>query len=459
MGFNQKYNKNNIFNRSIIAGLVNYLNNKVFFINQLSNNSVDVIQVPFYFSFTGDQSMIQKNFTSWDDCKSPKFADGNYERIPRGVVQLESKTIESSSITQRFIRGTYTKEIDGRLETFNANINPIPYVFSFQISVISDTFTDLSKIEDAIIEAFFRVNIFNVNFRGFMLSCQLSWPESGNVDLHTEYTFPADETQNFKKEFSVEVHTYYPIVDAPGIVPETIKFNLDGSVDEESLEYTAHLIDSNDIREGNRNASDEHSNRTPPELSTEIHNSQRMHKVIPNFKDNEKTEINIVDPIHDTNFALNSDIPISWVSNSEIHYVNILTSKDGVEWEMIQHAAQNSGYFMLYSDTIHSIPINIFDDNGKDAILTASVNGLGGISKINILNQGSFYSQKTLISIDTINGSGAELIPEIINGQIIGCSILNSGSGYDPTPIETLMIRIEDTANTKNYDTISVNLI
>ena len=115
MAFQHKYNTDNIHSRAIIVGLINMLNNKIQYENQLSNTEKDVIEVPWFFAKSVDERFLQDYFTFWSDCIHPKLVDGNYDITPRGIITLTSKGIESSSLTQRFVRGSYVKEIDGKL--------------------------------------------------------------------------------------------------------------------------------------------------------------------------------------------------------------------------------------------------------------------------------------------------------------------------------------------------------
>ena len=454
MSFNHKYNKNDIFNRSIIGGLINFLNNKIFFINELGDDKQDIIQVPFYFRMAGDERMLQDKFLNWDECTSKKL-EGNYDKIPKGVVSLTSSSVDTSSITQRFIRGSYTREVNGQLETFSANINPIPYIFSFNIEIKTDTFTDVSKIQQSLIESFFRTNVYNVLFKGFMLSCQFAWPEENSASMETEYTFPADGQQNYVIEIGIEVHTYYPIVDAPGIVPENFKFTAE--IDGDAVNYAEQAIISTDQRAGDRNDVNKASNNLfPRNLSTEMHHSDRLKYITHgNIVTDYDNVLILKTPIHDQLYTVGSYIPIVWDTIGSIYHIDILKSVNNSDvWETIVSGIHNSGQYVWKLENT-GMTVNITDDNGNDAYITASVDALGGIYKANVINHGRNYTQMTALSVVSRNGTGCILNPVIQNGQIISVDVINAGTGYISTPISTINIKIRNSYNFEVFDMIT----
>jgi hypothetical protein len=298
MGFNQKHNSDDIHIRAVISGLVDLLNSKIFFNNVLSNTQTDQVHVPFYFSFTGDERYLQDKFLDWSSCRSSTFADGNYEKVPRGIVKLTSKRIKESELTQRFIRGTYTKEINGNLETFSANLNPIPLEIGFDVEIVANSMTDLSKIDQQLLETFYKVQMFNVNFKGFLISCMVEFPDETTNEKIFEYSFPDDEN-NFILSFSLTLSTYYPVVDDPGVFPENKKFFIDNI--EDMNYYTKDL-------------SEDENGKSNDTLSTERHITNRMEHVVINKEsvnqNNEKTSLFFVSINDNTNFNLISSISI-----------------------------------------------------------------------------------------------------------------------------------------------------
>jgi hypothetical protein len=97
--------------RAVIVGLVNLLNSKVQYENIYSDTDVKSVTVPFYYNFGGDSRFLEDYFLQWNECITPQMADGNVDPIPRGIVTLSSSSINTVMMTNRFVRGTYVKQI------------------------------------------------------------------------------------------------------------------------------------------------------------------------------------------------------------------------------------------------------------------------------------------------------------------------------------------------------------
>ena len=68
--YNSKYNADDSVVRHIIIGLISDLNNKIYFYRQKDNDTRIVVDVPFYYSITGDDQFLRDNFLSKISCGS-----------------------------------------------------------------------------------------------------------------------------------------------------------------------------------------------------------------------------------------------------------------------------------------------------------------------------------------------------------------------------------------------------
>ena len=131
MNFLEKYNTDDVFFRGIILGLLTELN-KIITYEQTDNNQVTTkIYIPFFYSMVGDEPFLQDFYLSYEDCNGkPAFAEGNYDVIPRGIIEIGSTRIDSGSATTKFVRGSYVKEVEkeegSEMVTFSSYFNPIP---------------------------------------------------------------------------------------------------------------------------------------------------------------------------------------------------------------------------------------------------------------------------------------------------------------------------------------------
>ena len=119
--YNQEYNKDNTILRYIIVALLAELKDKVYFYNQIDEDTLKKIPVPFFYSITGDGRFLMDNFLF--DAEAAGKAIGDYETVPRGIIQLTGISIDSGNQTNKFARGEFVQEWEGILKTFSLETN------------------------------------------------------------------------------------------------------------------------------------------------------------------------------------------------------------------------------------------------------------------------------------------------------------------------------------------------
>jgi hypothetical protein len=217
MAFNHKYNTDDSILRANIVGLVNELNNRIFFENVWEDGRKETVRVPFFYAMSGDERFLQDYFSNWNDC-APDFIEGNTDPIPRGTIYLSGYSVLASNLTSRYVRGYYTKETEeGELKRFNSYINSIPVQMNFTGEILTDTSIDSFKIVQAITAYLYRTQVFSVNFMGFRVPTQVGFPDSYNIGKQFEFTY--GNTERIKVTFDLELQSYLPVVD-----PENIYF-------------------------------------------------------------------------------------------------------------------------------------------------------------------------------------------------------------------------------------------
>jgi hypothetical protein len=223
-GFLEKYNINEVFLRGIIVGLLRSLNEKVTYTQINEQQEILEVYIPFFYSMSGDESFLQDFYLDYLDCdgNSP-FAEGNYDIIPRGVVTLTGVNIDTASITNGFVRATYNVEtVEGQMKAFSAYTSSIPLSMTFDIKLRADTLLDTFKIFQSVIQTFYKVYSFNVEFGGMRVPVQVGFPEQYQNDKQIEFSYLS--TQKYiETTFSIAVETYYPQKD---IATERFRGNL-----------------------------------------------------------------------------------------------------------------------------------------------------------------------------------------------------------------------------------------
>lgn len=217
--YNVKYNFDDSVIRHIIIGLISDLNNKVYFYRQKDNDTRVVVDVPFYYSITGDDQFLRDTFLFMTpdglDCIPDKaFADGNYDVIPRGVASLTSLQIDSSKLVNKAIRGSYAKlNENGAMEGYTAEFTMIPVTLSFDIKILVGSQLDSFKITEMLIKRLYKSNNFSVdvghlNEGTYRIASYYAMPDSYDNERPVEFTF--DDKGRYEISLPIEVNSFIP---------------------------------------------------------------------------------------------------------------------------------------------------------------------------------------------------------------------------------------------------------
>jgi hypothetical protein len=456
--FLHKYNTDNVHTRAVIVGLINLLNSRIQYENVLSDTVVETIGVPFLPNMGGDERFLQDFFTHWNDCQHPRMADGNYDVIPRGVVTLTSNTINTTAMTHRFVRGSYVKEVGGELQRFNAFLNSIPLTMDFSIEVETDTIIDAFKIQQAILETFYKVQVFSVSFKGFRVPCQAGFSDDLGIEKTFEFTYQ-DETA-IKFVFSVSVETYYPVTDPS---TERLDSNRMTRIVQQPSEYQTPA--------GSRRRlvlNETSLNQVSDGIGLRIYPMKE--KNLPPYY------IEITAPVAEDVFFSTGTLPITWVNTGTITNVNLYYQFEGdTEWYPIVKHLRNTGYFewvIPFFDAqgnqiaSEEVAANVVSPSGIDSRVRAIIDSSGGVEHVVVFDSGVAYNNDDNIEVNIVPKPFAET-PTVVypliqadvdgSGGVIGAAIAESGSGFPPSPVNKILIKIEDDLNTSVFNILSKN--
>lgn len=211
--FDQHTNKDNSFIRSIIVGLLATLQNKLVLRTQLGPNAENFKEtfIKFYFSITGSERYLNDNFLNSVDF-DPDYilSEAFYSELPRGLVEFSSVSIESDSITNKYIRTSHKKiESGGNINTYNSETFFVPLKLEFSISVFMDNMLDQLKITESVIKNLYKNINFKIESDFNLVQCVLSLPEDNEGQRPIEYSF--SDKKEYKISFNCEVRTYMPV--------------------------------------------------------------------------------------------------------------------------------------------------------------------------------------------------------------------------------------------------------
>ena len=157
--YNQEFNKDNTILRYIIVALLAELKDKVYYYNQIDEDTLKKIPVPFFYSITGDGRFLMDNFLY--DAEAKGKAIGDYETVPRGIIQLTGISIDSGNQTNKFARGEFVQEWEGILKTFSLETNFLPLNMSFDCTVVCSSNLEMLKVTESLMSKIYKNTLFS----------------------------------------------------------------------------------------------------------------------------------------------------------------------------------------------------------------------------------------------------------------------------------------------------------
>lgn len=212
--YNLKFNKDDSIIRHILIGLCADMNNKIFLMNQIDNETRDKVDIPFYFSFTGEEDTLYDYFLL-DDSVDPERnkAIANYEVIPRGIVNVTSSGIDPSRLLNKYVRGSYQKLENGTMKAYVAQFQTIPLIMNLDCKIIVDSQLDLFRVFEKVIKKFYKnnsyiVDVGHIEEGTYKISSTYKMPEDYEMEKPMEFSF--DDNKRKMVTFSLEIISFIP---------------------------------------------------------------------------------------------------------------------------------------------------------------------------------------------------------------------------------------------------------
>lgn len=210
-----RYNTDDVFNRVVIVGLLNLMNNKITYDQIFENTVIENVHVPCMYDFgSSDERFAQDNYTFFGaSCFGEKKIDGKFDMLPRCALRYTGSQIDAGNITNKGVRGYYMKNENGKLVSYTALLYSIPLTFSFECEMWIDNIDTAFKIEQSVRETFYKNRTYNVLFRGMKVGCTVGFPEQQTLTKTVSYAFDAE--RQIKLNFNLAVETYQPVFTEP----------------------------------------------------------------------------------------------------------------------------------------------------------------------------------------------------------------------------------------------------
>ena len=220
--YNLKFNKDDSVIRHVVVGLLADLNSKLSFFRQISNDERVVVDVPFFYAVSGDENFLKDAFL-FSNVNGPgcdpdgQFADGNYDKVPRGIVNLTSFAVDPAKLVNKRNMGQYSMMNEGGLmEGYVAEFEMIPCIIGVDVEILVSSQLDLFKVTEAIVKKMYKANFYNVDAGHleegtYRISSEYMMPDDYTQERPVEYSF--DDKANHKITFSLDINSFIPSFD------------------------------------------------------------------------------------------------------------------------------------------------------------------------------------------------------------------------------------------------------
>ena len=209
-------NVQDIFFRNVTLAFLNLLNKNVI-IDIKRGDEIEKHDIPFFYNFGGDEGFMKDFFMELPtDCKYPNFAEGNYERMPRGIITLNTFSIRAGDQTNKFVRGTFTQEErdinhQKKMKAYSARLFSLPLTIRYSIKIESDNINKTFKIIEKFLDFYYKNIVEYFQFRGIRIPAQFVFTESADIQKNNNFSYI--DNQIVTTNMTVDVETYFPTFD------------------------------------------------------------------------------------------------------------------------------------------------------------------------------------------------------------------------------------------------------
>lgn len=213
MSFNDRYNTDDVHLRAVLIGLIDLLNRKVIIEYAISDTESKLTPIPFYPHMSNMERFMQDFYEHYHPDCDTVYAEGNYDPVPRGIVSLTSLVINSAELTNKFVRGTYNKKVDGQLQAYSDYMNIIPLRISYNVEIMASSLLEAMKITQEFIATFYKAAPYQVHYKGFRIQCRAGFSQDYSIERPIEFSY--GDSIDTKVVFPIEIETYQPVIGDP----------------------------------------------------------------------------------------------------------------------------------------------------------------------------------------------------------------------------------------------------
>jgi hypothetical protein len=208
-------NEESTFFKNLTASVLRIFNENVYYFSYIDGEDKPphYYRVPFFYSFSNDSNFMKEFFYLLPD-ECDVTAEGNYDSFPRGSMKLSEFEIRSDDLTNKFVRGTYSKEeySEGNqqpiIAPYSAYLFSIPLNVQYDFEIRAEHYNQTFKIVENILKVLYKNRVVYFNHNGLMHQSQIQLPES--YSKNKSFDFSYDQDQLISVQFSINVEAYMP---------------------------------------------------------------------------------------------------------------------------------------------------------------------------------------------------------------------------------------------------------
>lgn len=205
MAIEKHMNYDDTFLRDTTVALLATLHNRLYWYN-IWHNETRKIEIPFYYSMTGDDRFLLDSFV--DDIAGKRI-EQNYDVIPRGIVTLESTSINSNEFTNPNVRISRYIEENAELKRVVSKLRSLPITLSYEIKIRVASELDLFKCQQAVWNLIYQYQYFYFEHNFIRIDASFRFPDEFQTKIARETNMTSDIYMDHT--FRLDVHTYYPL--------------------------------------------------------------------------------------------------------------------------------------------------------------------------------------------------------------------------------------------------------
>lgn len=232
----ERFNFEDVFFRDLTVCVLDTLEGEIKWVNRFTSGD-RVVNVPFYYSMTGDERFLLDSFTD-DVVSNSRYVDLNTDIVPRGHLTLTSYEIRSDEFANPNVWLKMVVENNEEIRKYLTKLRAIPITAKYDLTILLSSEIDTFKCSQAIMDTLwlYRFMYFEHNFMNIDAVMQI--PDSNNIEINREKTLTSDD--KIKLTVSFDVQTYYPAFRKPKL-PDVVPYNLQTDYTNKNLNVKIEL--------------------------------------------------------------------------------------------------------------------------------------------------------------------------------------------------------------------------